>query len=115
MEKGRLVELVSEMLDEPKGTNRRVDGLNDRFDRLNNRVDGLAKSVEQLKETVTDMAGDIRVRKGDISQLKKGQSKTNVALHELRTSVMRLAEGVDRIPDLDRRLTRVEAVVFRQQ
>lgn len=115
MENGRLVELVSEMLDELKGTNRRVDGLNDRVDGLNSRVDGLALKLDRLNERVDDMAGDIRIMKGDISQLKKGQAKTNLTLHELRTSVIRLAEGVDRIPDLDRRLTRVEAVVFRQQ
>lgn len=108
MENGRLVELVSEMLDELKGTNRRVDG-------LATKLDGLAKKFDHLNERVDDMAGDIRIMKGDISQLKKGQSKTNVALHELRTSVIRLADGVDRIPELDRRLTRVEAVVFRQQ
>lgn len=100
MENGRLVELVSDMLDEMKEMNRRFGHLTDRVDHLTDRVD--------------EMAGDIRIMKEDIAGLKKGQAKTNMAIHELRLSILRLADAVAQIPELDRRLTKVEAVVFKQ-
>ena len=49
----------------------------------------------------------------DVKSLQREQAKTNLALGELRLSVMKLADKIEDIAELDKRLRVVEAIVLR--
>ena len=51
---------------------------------------------------------------GRLERLEEHQVKTNLALGELRLSVMTLAERIEGIAELDKRLRVVENIVLRQ-
>lgn len=88
---GRLEELLADLIIEMKGMrndiNSRLDGLNNRVDGLNDRVDGLNDRVGRLEEQ---------------------QSKTNLAIGELRLSFMNLSDKLTIVADLERRVDALE-------
>ena len=80
----RLIEIMSEMLYEQKETNKRLDETNKRLDNVESRVGNVE---EQL-------------------------SKTNMAIGELRLSVMRLADQIEIVHDHEKRIGLLERKVF---
>ena len=85
MNDGKVIELLSEMLIEMRG---------------------FRQEMKEVKEEMKEVKQDIR-------SLKDQQAKTNIALHELRLSVVQLADKFESILDLEHRLSKVEAVVFK--
>ncbi len=73
----RIIELLSDMLIEQKGTNKRLD-------KLEKRVDGLDKQ----------------------------QALTNLEIRELRHSIMKLADNLTRINEIDNRVHKLEHKVY---
>jgi uncharacterized coiled-coil protein SlyX len=49
-----------------------------------------------------------------LESLEKQQANTNLAIGELRVSVMRLADEIEKIVLLDPRVSKLEEVVFRK-
>ncbi|MCB0713191.1 MAG: hypothetical protein KDD67_12745 [Ignavibacteriae bacterium] len=99
MENGRVVELLSEMLVEMKGVNQRLDRVDNRLEGLDHRLEGLDHRFEGLEHRVERLEGQ--------------QAKTNLALAEMRTSFMRLADRLIHQDQILERLTKIEAVVFK--
>lgn len=85
MENGRVVELLSDMLIEMRGMKEEQKETNRRFENLDHRVE----------------------------RLEEQQAKTNLALAEMRTSFMRLADRLIHQDQILERLTKIEAVVFK--
>ena len=63
--------------------------------------------TEQLKRQ-DQMVVEMREIRGDIRSLQTEQAKTNLAIGELRLSVMRLAEAVERLNGLEHRVDAIE-------
>jgi hypothetical protein len=74
----KLIEVMSELLAEVHEMRLEIKGMREDF---NKKIDALAFKVEKLEEA---------------------QSKTNVAIGELRLSVMKLADWGDRIVRLEK-------------
>ncbi len=72
----------------------------------------LAQSYAQTEE-LRGMRQDLGSLRQDVNALQREQSKTNLAIGELRLSVMRLADKVEQIGELDKRLRIVENIVLR--
>ena len=49
-----------------------------------------------------------------LESVEKQQANTNLAIGELRVSVMRLADEIEKIVLLDQRVSKLEDVVFRK-
>jgi hypothetical protein len=81
-----LIELMAEMLHEQRQTNVMLESKDNRMESMNKRLE----SVE------------------------KQQANTNLAIGELRVSVMRLADEIEKIVLLDQRVSKLEEVVFRK-
>ena len=86
-----IVELLSEMLLEQKKTNMRLENVENRLERVENRIESVGNRIEKLE---------------------KQQEKTNLAIGELRLSVMLLAEKFEALSQLDKRIIRLEDAVF---
>ena len=82
----KLIELMAEMLHEQRQTNMRLESVDNRMVSMNKRLE----SVE------------------------KQQANTNLAIGELRVSVMRLVDEIEKIVLLDQRVGKLEDVVFRK-
>ncbi|MCX7735522.1 MAG: hypothetical protein N2319_02300 [Candidatus Kapabacteria bacterium] len=80
----RIIEILSDMLDEQRG----------------------------MRKDINEMKNDINVMKLDIAQLKEHQAKTNLAIGELRLSVMKLADRLEIIAEHEKRIDRLEQAVF---
>ena len=85
MENGRLVELMSDILVEMKG----------------------------MRAEMKEMRIELRSLTERVDRFEKRQQKTNAWLSQLQLSVVRIADALDRLPDFDRRITRLEAAVFK--
>ncbi|MBC7449275.1 MAG: hypothetical protein H7330_14580 [Hymenobacteraceae bacterium] len=85
----RLIEIMAELLTEVHQM--RLDS-NERMDRMDGRLEGLDNRLERLEDQ---------------------QIKTNLALGELRLSVIRLGDKVEQIADLDKRMRIIENIVLR--
>ena len=82
----RLIELMAEMLEEQRGMRKEQEKTNVR--------------LESLESKVGNMEGQL--------------AKNNLAIGELRISVMRLADEIEKIVLLDQRVTKLENAVFRK-
>ncbi len=89
----RIVELLSDILIEQKGM---------RADMHDMRGD-----IQKLQQS------EVRTTTA-IERLEEMQAKTNLALGELRLSVMRLADDIVRITQHEGRIVRLEAEVFKR-
>ncbi|MCB0713192.1 MAG: hypothetical protein KDD67_12750 [Ignavibacteriae bacterium] len=84
MENGRVVELLSDMLIEMRGMKEEQKETNRRFENLDHRVE----------------------------RLEEQQAKTNLALAEMRTSFMRVADQLIHQSNFEQRIAKLEEVVF---
>jgi len=89
----RLIELMAEMLQEQRQTNEKLGSMNERIESMDNRMESMNKRLESLE---------------------KKQASTNLAIGELRVSVMRLADEIEKIVLFDQRVSKLEEVVFRK-
>ncbi len=90
-DENKIVELLSEMLIEQKQTNKRLANLESHSENTNLRLEKLESGMEKME---------------------KQQAKTNLAIGELRLSVMQLAEKFEIVSQHDKRITRLEDTVF---
>ena len=89
----RLIELMAEMLQEQRQTNEKLGSMNERIESMDNRMESMNKRLESVE---------------------KQQANTNLAIGELRVSVMRLADEIEKIVLLDQRVSKLEDVVFKK-
>ena len=82
----RLIEIMAEMLDEQRG------------------MRGEMKAMRKEQELTNQRLG----------ALEKQMVKNNLGIGELRVSVMRLADEIERIVLLDQRVSKLEDAVFRK-
>ena len=66
----------------------------------------------RIVELLSDMLIEQKTTNQRLERLENQQAKTNAALGELRLSVMKLAEKFETISQHDKRITRLEEVVF---
>ena len=82
----RLIEIMAEMLDEQKG--------------MRGEMNAMRKEQEQTNQ--------------GLENLEKQMVKNNLGIGELRVSVMRLADEIEKIVLLDQRVSKLEDAVFRK-
>lgn len=82
----RLIEIMSEMLDEQKGMRAEMLGMRKEQEKTNARLDSLEVQT----------------------------AKNNLGIGELRLSVMRLADEIEKVFQLDQRVTKLEDAVFKK-
>jgi hypothetical protein len=82
----RLIEIMAEMLDEQKG--------------MRGEMNAMRKEQEQTNQM--------------LENLEKQMVKNNLGIGELRVSVMRLADEIEKIVLLDQRVSKLEDAVFRK-
>jgi septal ring factor EnvC (AmiA/AmiB activator) len=82
----RLIEIMAEMLDEQKG--------------MRGEMNAMRKEQEQTNQR--------------LENLEKQMVKNNLGIGELRVSVMRLADEIEKIVLLDQRVSKLEDAVFRK-
>ncbi len=92
----RLIEIMADLLAEVHQM--RLDS-NARMDRMDGRLEGLDHRLESLDQRLERLEGH--------------QAKTNLAIGELRLSVMKLGDKIGEIGELDKRLRIVENIVLR--
>ena len=78
-------------------------------------VEIMAELLTEARETKViqqSMAGDMQRMAGDIREVKEQTVKNNAAIGELRLSVMRLADKIEKIYHLDQRVKVLEEIVL---
>jgi uncharacterized coiled-coil protein SlyX len=88
----RIVELLSDMLLEQKKTNEKLGNVDGRLSSLEIKFDRLEKRLESVE---------------------KQQAKTNLAIGELRLSILKFAEKINHQSQLEKRVTKLEKVIFK--
>ncbi|MDQ1265815.1 MAG: hypothetical protein QG635_967 [Bacteroidota bacterium] len=83
-ENNRIIELLADMLEEQRQTNIQLGRMDVRLENLEHRIIGLEKQ----------------------------QQMTNLAIGELRLSVMKLADKLEIVFEHEKRIDRLEATVF---
>ena len=88
----RIIELLSEMLIEQKKTNEKLGHVDGRLGNLEVQFGGMDKRLENVE---------------------KYQAKTNLAIGELRLSIMKFAEKINHQEILEKRVTKLEKLVLK--
>lgn len=74
-------------------------------------IELLAEMLHRL-DRVVDTVGELRK---DVQQLRKEQNNTNLAIGELRLSVMQLADELREQKEIKARVSKLEDAVFGRQ
>lgn len=85
----RIVELLAELV-------QKQDVFAEKLDKVSSRLEAVIDEVHNLRE---DMNGH--------------NAKTNAGLNEVRLSVMRLADKLDKQDEIEKRLTVIEKIVLK--
>jgi hypothetical protein len=72
------------------------------------------EGIPRLIELMAEMLHEQRTTNKRLESVEKQQANTNLAIGELRVSVMRLADEIEKIVLLDQRVSKLEDVVFRK-
>jgi hypothetical protein len=72
------------------------------------------EGIDRLIELMAEMLDEQKTTNKRLGSLEKQQANTNLAIGELRLSVMRLADEIEKIVLLDQRVTKLENAVFRK-
>ncbi len=72
------------------------------------------EGIPRLIELMAEMLHEQRTTNKRLESVEKQQANTNLAIGELRVSVMRLADEIEKIVLLDQRVSKREDVVFRK-
>jgi len=87
----RIIELLSDILVEQKG--------------MRSDISEMKNDISQLKEQQI-------ITNNRLEKLEEQQAKTNLAIGELRLSVMKLAERLEIVADHEKRIDRLEHTVY---
>jgi len=72
------------------------------------------EGIPRLIELMAEMLHEQQTTNKRLESLEKQHANTNLAIGELRVSVMRLADEIEKIVLLDQRVSKLEDVVFRK-
>ncbi len=72
------------------------------------------EGIPRLIELMAEMLHEQRTTNKRLESVEKQQANTNLAIGELRVSVMRLADEIEKIVLLDQRVSKLEDVVFKK-
>ena len=72
------------------------------------------EGIPRLIELMAEMLHEQRTTNKRLESVEKQQANTNLAIGELRVSVMRLADEIEKIVLFDQRVSKLEEVVFRK-
>jgi len=72
------------------------------------------EGIPRLIELMAEMLHEQRTTNKRLESVEKQQANTNLAIGELRVSVMRLADEIEKIVLLDQQVSKLEDVVFRK-
>ena len=97
-EQSRLIEIMAELLIEVQGMRQEQIGTNARLDGTIQRLDGVIQ-----EQVATNKRLD---------RLEKRTEQNTAAIGELRVSVIKLADKLDELIDLGKRVRRLEEKVF---
>ena len=100
----RLIEIMADLLAETRQF--RQDS-NARFERLEEQQKKTNFSIERLEEQQ-------KKTNFSIERLEEQQKKTNLGLGELRLSVMKLADQLGKLVDIEQRVRILEEIVLRK-
>lgn len=111
-EQNRLIEIMAELLIEVQGmrqeqreTNARLDGAIQEQMGTNTRLDGVIKEQVGMRQ-------EQRETNARLDRLEKRTQQNTAAISELRVSVMKMANKLDELIDLGKRVQRLEDKVF---
>jgi len=71
------------------------------------------KELNRLVELMAEMLHEQKETNSRLGKLEDQQSKTNLAIGELRVSVMRLADQMETVFQHEKRIDALEKVVFK--
>jgi hypothetical protein len=80
-------------------------------------MEGIPRLIELMAEMLHEQKqtnGELSSMNKRLESVEKQQANTNLAIGELRVSVMRLADEIEKIVLLDQRVSKLEEVVFRK-
>jgi ABC-type uncharacterized transport system YnjBCD ATPase subunit len=80
-------------------------------------MEGIPRLIELMAEMLHEQRQtNVKLEHMDkrLESVEKQQANTNLAIGELRVSVMRLADEIEKIVLLDQRVSKLEDVVFRK-
>ncbi len=80
-------------------------------------MEGIPRLIELMAEMLHEQKqtnGELSSMNKRLESVEKQQANTNLAIVELRVSVMRLADEIEKIVLLDQRVSKLEEVVFRK-
>jgi hypothetical protein len=80
------------------------------YKKITKRMEGIPRLIELMAE----MLHEQRTTNKRLESVEKQQANTNLAIGELRVSVMRLADEIEKIVLLDQRVSKLEDVVFKK-
>ena len=72
------------------------------------------EGIPRLIELMAEMLHEQRTTNKRLESVEKQQANTNLAIGELRVSVMRLADEIEKIVLPDQRVSKLEDIVFRK-
>ncbi len=77
-------------------------------------VELMADLLHELRGLRNDMAGSQERTDERLDKIVDQQSKTNLAIGELRQSVMKLSDQFEKFTNFEERIRKLEQTVFRQ-
>jgi len=87
----RIIELLSDILVEQKG---------------------MRADISEMKNDISQLKEQQMITNNRLEKLDDQQAKTNLAIGELRLSVMKLAERLEIVADHEKRIDRLEHTVY---
>ena len=111
-EQNRLIEIMAELLIEVQGMRQEQAGMRQEQMGTNARLDEV---IQEQVATNKRLDGAIQEQVGTnkrLDRLEKRTEQNTAAIGELRVSVMKMADKLDELVDLSKRVQRLEAKVF---
>lgn len=104
-EQNRLIEIMAELLIEVQGMRQEQIGTNARLDGVIQEQAGMRQ--EQVGMRQEQVATNVR-----LNRLEKRTEQNTAAIGELRVSVIKMADKLDALIDLSKRVQRLEDKIF---
>lgn len=104
-EQSRLIEIMAELLIEVQGMRQEQIG-------TNARLDGVIEEQVGMRQEQIGMRQEQVATNKRLDRLEERTEQNTAAIGELRVSVIKLADKLDKLIDLTKRVQRLEAKVF---
>lgn len=104
-EQSRLIEIMAELLIEVQGMRQEQIG-------TNARLDGVIQEQAGMRQEQVGMRQEQVATNKRLDRLEKRTEQNTAAIGELRISVTRMADKLDELIDLSKRVQRLEEKVF---